>query len=89
MKRLLIICEGPTEREFCNCVLLPHLQKYGILVFAPVVKKSNGGIVPWASLRSQIQNHLREEGAFVTMLIDYYGIKEHYGFPGWRDQRLL
>lgn len=85
MKRLIIVCEGPTEQEFCNCVLASHLASLNIEVVAPVVKKSNGGIVPWRSLRLQILNHLREAGSFVTMLVDYYGIKEHFGFPGWGE----
>lgn len=85
MKRLIVICEGPTEQEFCNVVLAPHLEKFDIEVVAPLVKKSNGGIVPWTSLRPQIMNHLRENGAIVTMLVDYYGIKEHYNFPGWGE----
>ena len=89
MKRLIVVCEGPTEQEFCNCVLAPHLAGVGVEVFAPVVKKSNGGIVPWSSLRPQILNHLREEGAYVTMLIDYYGIKDHFGFPGWQESLLI
>lgn len=85
MKRLIIVCEGPTEQEFCNSVLAPHLARFDIEVVAPVVKKSNGGIVPWPSLRPQIINHLRENGAFVSMLVDYYGIKDHYRFPGWEE----
>lgn len=85
MKRLIVICEGPTEQEFCNVVLAPHQERFDIEVAAPVIKKSNGGIVPWASLRHQIMNHLRENGAVVTMFIDYYGIKDHYNFPGWEE----
>lgn len=89
MKRLLIVCEGLTEQEFCNCMLAPYFMKHGILLSAPLVKKSNGGIVSWFSLRSQILNHLREEGAFVSMLIDYYGIKDQYYFPGWNDSKSI
>lgn len=85
MKRLIVICEGPTEQEFCNVVLAPHLERFDIEAVAPVVKKSNGGIVPWTSLRPQVMNHLRENGAVVTMLIDYYGIKNRYNFPGWEE----
>lgn len=85
MKRLIVICEGPTEQEFCHTLLAPHLRKQGIEVVAPVIKKSNGGIVPWASLRIQIMNHLREPEAIVTMFVDYYGIKDHFNFPGWGD----
>ena len=89
MKRLLIVCEGPTEQEFCNCTLSPHLRRYDVMVSSPMVKKSNGGIVPWASLLLQIINHLHEEDAFVTMLIDYYGIKDNYGFPGWEQAKSI
>ena len=32
MKRLLIVCEGPTEQEFCNCTLSPHLRRYDVMV---------------------------------------------------------
>lgn len=85
MKRLTIVCEGPTEQEFCNCVLALHLVSHDVEVVAPVVKKSNGGIVPWSSLRPQIINHLHEGDSFVTMLVDYYGIKDHFGFPGWNE----
>lgn len=85
MRRLIVICEGPTEQEFCHDVLAPHLSMFNIDVVAPVVKKSNGGIVPWASLRPQIMNHLRENEAYVTMLVDYYGIKDHFKFPGWEE----
>lgn len=89
MKRLLIVCEGPTEQEFCNCLLSQHFLRNGVSVSAPIVKKSNGGIVPWASLRSQILNHLREGDVFVSMLIDYYGIKDHYEFPGWEASKTI
>lgn len=87
MKRLLIVCEGPTEQEFCNCILLPHLLSYGISLSAPLVKKSNGGIVSWHALRHQILNHLREEGVMVSMLIDFYGIKDQHGFPAWEKSK--
>lgn len=89
MKRLLIVCEGSTEQEFCNCTLLPHLQRVGVMVSAPLVKKTNGGIVSWASLRLQILNHLREGDVYVSMLIDFYGIKDHYLFPGWDDSKAI
>lgn len=89
MKRLIVICEGPTEQEFCNVVLSNHLEKFNIEVVAPVIKKSNGGIVPWNSIRSQIINHLRENGAFVSMLIDYYGIENRHKFPAWEESHCI
>lgn len=85
MKRLIIICEGPTEQEFCNNVLLDHFQENGVSIEAPTVKKSGGGIVKWESLKKQIGNHLKEDRtAYVTTLIDFYGIQDK-GFPKYND----
>jgi len=86
MKRIVIICEGPTEREFCNTVLSPYFASFGIYVDAPLIKHSHGGIVPWPMLKRQINIHLRaEHNAHVTTLIDYYGISSGHGFPRWEE----
>ena len=85
MRRLVIVCEGPTEQEFCNNVLAPELLKKQIYVETPTVKRSKGGIVPWHTLKAQLMHHLHEGDAYVTMLVDYYGIKEHFEFPGWQE----
>ena len=83
MKRLIIVCEGPTEQEFTKDVLEPHFTPRGIHLLHPLIKKSGGGIVPWKNLKSQLQSHLRDKGAFVTTFIDYYGIPDRYNYPGW------
>ena len=83
MKHLIIICEGETERDFCKEVLYPHFFSLGILVFPPLIRKSGGGIVAWASLKKQIENHLfTEPNAVVTTLIDFYGLEQKRDFPG-------
>lgn len=89
MKRLIIVCEGPTESEFCLDVLAPALLKSDINVDAPLVKKSNGGIVPWPSIKRQIEMHLHEGNAYVSMLVDFYGIKDSYKFPGWMESKTI
>lgn len=89
MKRLIIVCEGPTESEFCMEVLAPELLKSEIYVDAPLVKKSNGGIVPWPNIKRQIETHLHEGNAYVSMLVDYYGIKDSYKFPGWMKSKTI
>lgn len=89
MKRLIIVCEGPTESEFCIEVLAPALLKECIYVDAPLVKKSNGGIVPWPNIKRQIEMHLHEGDAYVSMLVDYYGIKDSYDFPGWMESKKI
>lgn len=89
MKRLIIVCEGPTESEFCMEMLAPALLKSNIYVDAPLVKKSNGGIVPWPNIKRQIEMHLHEGNAYVSMLVDYYGIKDSYKFPGWTESKSI
>jgi hypothetical protein len=83
MKRVIIICEGETEREFCQKMLAAHFIRYDIYVQAPLIKKSMGGIVKWQVLKKQIETHLTEPDVLVTMLIDYYGVQSKHQFPDW------
>lgn len=84
MTRLIIVCEGQTEQEFCNDILQPHLIQFGIVVQNPTIKKTAGGIVNWASLKHQIETHLKQDPtAFVTTLIDFYGIHANHNYPNW------
>ena len=84
MKRVIIICEGPTEKEFCTTILAPYFISKGILIQAPLIKKSMGGIVKWGELHNQITLHLlNEKTAFVTCFIDYYGLYQKHHFPRW------
>ncbi len=86
MKRIIIICEGETEKEFCNTILTPYFAAKGIFLQSPLIKKSMGGIVKWAELRKQITLHLRNDPkAFVSTLIDYYGLYSKYNFPKWDE----
>ena len=88
MKRIIVICEGPTEKEFCNTILTPYFSSLGIYLNAPLIKRSHGGIVPWPSLQQQINIHLRtERNAYVTTMIDYYGITSKHNFPLWEESR--
>jgi hypothetical protein len=84
MKRVIIICEGQTEQEFCNKTLLPYFSAKQIFIQPPLIKKSNGGIVKWSELKKQIENHLKQDPtAYISTLIDYYGIYQKYNFPEW------
>lgn len=85
MKRVIIICEGETEREFCKNVLAPHLIHLNIFIQAPLIKRSMGGIVRWSILKKEIETHLKEPNAIVSTLIDYYGLYQKYNFPSWPD----
>ena len=86
MKRVIIICEGQTEKEFCIDVLQPYLTSKNIQIHTPLIKKSGGGIVAWPVLKKQIENHLKSDtSAFVTSLIDYYGIYQKHEYPLWEE----
>lgn len=83
MKRVIIICEGETEREFCKKVLAPHLIHLNIFIQAPLIKRSMGGIVRWTILKKEIETHLKEPNVIVSTFIDYYGLYQKFNFPNW------
>ena len=89
MKRLIIICEGPTEKEFCKDVLSEYFLAKDINLECPTIKHSNGGIVPWSILKKQIVRHLNEGDCIVSLLIDYYRIRDSYSFPGWMGSKKI
>lgn len=84
IKRIIIICEGPTEKEFCTDVLQPFFTPKNVQLQLPLIKKSGGGIVAWPVIKKQIESHLKSDTtAIVTTLIDYYGIYEKHEYPSW------
>ncbi len=85
MKRLIIICEGQSEVEFCKDVLMPFFSEKNIIIQTPLIKKSGGGIIPWQGLKKQIERHLQGTGVYVTTFFDYYGIPANYAFPKWSE----
>lgn len=86
MKRVIIICEGPTELEFCKSILEPYFLPKNIYINSPLIKASKGGIVKWGTLKKEIQNYLHQN-AIVTTLIDYYGIPDSYNYPAWIEAK--
>ncbi|MFK8104442.1 MAG: DUF4276 family protein [Saprospiraceae bacterium] len=89
MKKLIIICEGPTERAFCNKLLRNYFLSRDISLNAPLITKSDGGIVHWDSLKKQINNDLKKNKNYVTTFIDYYGIPDRFEYPGWKAAKLI
>jgi hypothetical protein len=86
MKRLIIIGEGQTEQAFCHDVLRPYFSAKAIYIQNPTIKKSKGGIIDWKELKKEICIYLQSDtSASVTLLIDYYGIHQKHGFPGWDE----
>lgn len=86
MRRVVIICEGQTERDFCKTILAPYFIGSGIHVQAPLIKKSMGGIVNYRHIRKQVLTTLKSDHrAYVTTFIDYYGLYEKHRFPNWDE----
>jgi len=86
MSRIIIICEGETEREFCRTILAPYFASKNIFIQSPLIKKTMGGIVKWSELKKQILLHLKSDtSAYVTTLIDYYGLHSKHDFPQWHE----
>lgn len=85
MKRVIIICEGETERDFCKSVLAPYLMQHTILIQAPLIKRTMGGVVRWTILKKEIETHLLEHNTIVSTFIDYYGLYKKLDFPKWDE----
>lgn len=79
MKRLIIICEGQTEQEFCKDVLYSYFLDLGIILSTTLPRKSHGGIVRWQALKYQIEKHLLQDPTVrVTTFIDLYALPTDY-----------
>jgi hypothetical protein len=86
MSRIIIICEGETEQAFCQTMLRPYFSGKSLYVQSPLIKQTKGGITNWVNIRTQIENTLKQDGAaYVSLLIDYYGIYQKHNFPGWGE----
>lgn len=81
MPRLLVHVEGPTERNFVNELLAPHLIRHGYTqVGARIIGHARrntyrGGSGPWPEVRREILAHLQQDPAcVVTTMVDFYGM---------------
>ncbi|OGT87972.1 MAG: hypothetical protein A2286_09290 [Gammaproteobacteria bacterium RIFOXYA12_FULL_61_12] len=87
MTRLLILAEGDTEELFVREILAPHLAKFEVYATATGVvskrlasgKKITGGNL-WGNVRNSLKPLLQDSDAWVTTLLDYYGLPDD--FPG-------
>lgn len=78
MKRIIIICEGQTEKEFCDLVLSNYFIEKNIYLHSPLIGKS-GGIISWNNLKKEIEIYLKQDrSAYVTTFIDLYGLPSDY-----------
>ena len=80
MKRLYIVVEGQTERDFVKEILCPYLNLYDIYCITPVLihtsRTGRGGLVNYEHLKNTIKPLLKTKGEdiIVTTFIDYFRI---------------
>ncbi len=85
MTRLLVLVEGQSEEVFVGRTLKPYLQERGVYVQPPIVlwtKRSGsgggfrGGVCNWSQIRKSLAPLMRDTDAWVTTLLDFYGLPE-------------
>ena len=87
MTRLLMLVEGASEEIFVKTILAPHLERFGVYVKATGVvskrlasgQKITGGNL-WSNVRLSLRPLLADSNAWVTTLLDFYGLPDD--FPG-------
>lgn len=90
MKRLDIIVEGQSEREFISQLVAPYLEKCGAIegyYVSPIVIRTNpnnrGGISKYSHLKYEILKSLASSNPdlIVSTLIDYFRLPSHFPHP--------
>ena len=94
MTRLLMLVEGQSEEIFVKRTLAPYLAERGVYVQPPIVLWTKrldsgggfrGGAIYWNQIRRSVLPLTRDGNAWVTTLLDYYGLPED--FPGYQKAR--
>jgi hypothetical protein len=82
MSRVLVLVEGPTERAIVERVFAPELGNKGVYLYPRVVgKPGHKGGNRFATVRRELRALRHQEpGSVVTMLFDYYGLRDDW--PG-------
>jgi hypothetical protein len=78
MIRVVIICEGRTEKDFVKKIIAPHLLGYGVSASSPILGEPGrkGGDVRNKRVIDDIVDHLEtDRNAFCTTFFDFYGMK--------------
>src|SRR5690554_6599794 len=84
MKRLIIVVEGDTEKEFIDKVLSPYLYAKGLQsVNCFKIKHTKGGLTKYQHLKIDLINCVYENNVMVTTLIDFYALPKD--FPRYEE----
>ncbi|MFA7401447.1 MAG: DUF4276 family protein [Bacteroidales bacterium] len=88
MKRLIIVVEGDTEKEFIDTVLSPYLYTKGLLsVSCFKIKHTKGGLTKYQHLKTDLINCVYESNVLVTTLIDFYALPKD--FPKYEEAKTI
>lgn len=91
MTRLLILVEGQSEEIFVKQTLTPYLAQFGVYLQPPIILWTKrlsaggghrGGTSHWEQIRKNLKPLLSDSDAWVTTLLDFYGLPEDV--PGWQ-----
>ena len=75
MKRLIIVVEGDTEKEFIDKVLSPYLYAKGLIsINCFKIKHTKGGLTKYQHLKTDLLNCVNESNVLVSTLIDFYAL---------------
>lgn len=80
MTRLLMLVEGPTERQFVTQTLAPHLFRHGVYCAPttvttrenPAGPNTKGGFVKYGKLIKELNKLIGDTDAYTTTLFDFY-----------------
>ena len=82
MTRLIVICEGYTEKAFVDQCIQPHLQQFQVDVCSTLIgadiNRQGGGGVTIDRIAQHIKNVYRNFD-YVTTFVDMYGLKGRKG----------
>jgi hypothetical protein len=82
MRRLCVVCEGPTESEFVLSCLEPHLSAHGLLAYPSILQARSGNHRGGRVTIERLGKHLAWEchqTDRITTLVDYYGFRDRGG----------
>jgi len=87
---IVVLVEGQTEKTFVEELLCRYMVDKNIYLSPIIFTKSGekGGDVCFSRAEKDIRNHLKQRSdTYVTVMMDYYGIKEWPGLIESKQQR--
>lgn len=82
MRRVCIICEGPTEANFVSACLTPHLHNHGVIAYPSILQAPSGRHKGGRVTIERLVKHVSHEYHAcdrITTLVDFYGFKDRDG----------